>query len=152
MAKTRSIEQPTLDGQGDSYAAVPGVARSHDTSKPRSFSATLDVAGGPVRFFILQPEQVVTTRLRLIDRCGWTAADKITLPDREAPDYQAKRDVLVHLLQICCRMPEGRPGLMFPGSDGFQRLSLIDDGRLVQLARQVVEFGAFFTPMPPASE
>lgn len=137
-------------GESVSFARVPGVARSHDMTRERFFRAELDVAGGEARVYLLQPEQVVAMRQRLL-RQGWDAAHKIGLPDKADADYLPRRGVLLKLVQCCARRPEGRPGLVFAGDDGHARLARIDDGHLVELARRIVEFGEFFKDPAPAA-
>jgi len=106
----------------------------------------------------LQPEQIVAARLRLINN-GFESAESIKL-DKAHTDYARHRRVLGHLVQIGLRGHRGGrlgPGqeprtneLLFPGDDGLHKLlNLLEDNRLVGLARQAASFNEIFAP-PPA--
>lgn len=101
---------------------------------------------GPLEFYALQPEQISATRARLQSR-GWHSAAAISLPAQGHPNYALDRRTLAHLQTTCCRHPETRR-LLFPGAEGRQKIERFDDNRLVNMAREIVEFNHIFDKPP----
>lgn len=102
---------------------------------------------GDVAFYALQPEQITTVRARLL-AAGWKSAAAIKLPAESDAKFADRRQLLAHLQRICARDPE-TCFLRFPGAKGIERLLQLDDNRLVNMARQIVEFNHIFDK-PPA--
>lgn len=146
MSKQKSdpTRAPTLD------AARPAGAAAARRGQ-RVVEALPDAPDGVVCLYALQPEQIPGVRRRLA-ALGWSSADEIELPHQD----RRARQVLAHIVQICARHDhtKRRPGLLYAGVEGLQRLLQLDDARLVKLAAAVARLNQVFANdderQPPA--
>lgn len=126
---------------------------------------TLAEAGGEVRYYALQPEQIVALRARL-QAVGIHNLADIQLPPRPVDQggparaaYLRRRQLLAHLQRVAARWPHdadpgslgGRPAaLRWPGEQIAQVLRQ-EDARLVAIGRRICEFNEIFTTGEPTT-
>jgi len=151
-ASMRTLEQPVEPAVLDEQAAA-----MHQAARSRLgqyWSVYVPDVGHDVRYYALQPEQIVALRDRLRS-AGIRQLEDIVLVEGEE-GYAPRRRLLAHLQRCSARLPHDKPAdnakhppgsLLWPG-DKIQAVLLQDDARLVNTARRICEFNQFFDEVP----